>query len=881
MSKKIFELAKELDMGAIELVDYLRGKGLAVRNHMQALSDEEAQQFLGELRKEAGGKKKATKKKATKKKAAKKKKVAKKKVVKKKSTEPEKEPLAAEAQEGEAAEAPPPAEEPTREEEEAAAAKDKKTTVIRRKAGKKEPSEEAPKKEEKRIGLRVVSKPPAEKKEEPAEPAAREETVASASTDTPATESADGDRKGKRKRLGDLASMMSGKKMLSRAEAIAKQRSESELKTYSTLGGVGRPIYTQVKRKKIYSGPVKETEVTEIKESKRLVRLHGGATAAHVAKKLKVKFKDMADRCLDLDLLMEADDFIGINLAARIADIYGYKVEDVAFDEREELGKNEADPAEEGRSLPPRNPVVAVMGHVDHGKTTLLDSIRNAKVAQGEAGGITQHIGAYQVPVKNQLLTFLDTPGHEAFASMRSRGARATDIVVLVVAADDGVMPQTEESVRFCKNEETPIIVAVNKMDKEGAKEEKIKTEMVELGLTPEEWGGETQFVPVSALTGDGIDALLESIAAQAELMELTAVDEGLAEGVVIESRVERGRGNVATVLVQNGSLRKGDAIVVGESFGRARSFVDYAGREVETAGPSTPVQILGLNGVPAPGDILNVVKNERQAKKIVHNRIDEKRRLEAGPVKPKVSLEDFFATAVGEGTSEKKSLNLIVRSDVQGTFEAIRQSLEALGTNDIEVKIIGGGVGPVSDSDVHLAESAGAFIIGFNMNPVTSAKRLAQDKGIDVKVYSIIYEIIDDVKAAIEGLFVPDVSEEYIGRADVKETFVVPKVGVIAGSFVVDGKIIIGRNIRVLRDGLAVYEGTISSLRRFKDDVKEVKNHLECGIGVENFNDIKVGDTIECYSVVEKKRNYDDVVKEEALKAKAQRQDEPPAAAP
>ena len=578
----------------------------------------------------------------------------------------------------------------------------------------------------------------------------------------------------------------------------------------------------------------------------------------------------MADQCLDLDLLMEPDDFIGIKLATTIAGIYQYKVEDVAFDEEEMLGKKDGSEAEgEAENAVARNPVVAVMGHVDHGKTTLLDSIRNTKVAQGEAGGITQHIGAYQVPVKEQMLTFLDTPGHEAFASMRRRGAKATDIVVLVVAADDGVMPQTEESVSFCKGEGTPVIVAVNKMDKEGANPDRVKTEMVDIGLAPEEWGGQTQFVPISALNGDGIDDLLESIAAQAELMELVADDKGFAEGVVIESRVERGRGSVATVLIQRGSLNKGDAIVVGESFGRARSFVDHRGHELDSAGPSVPVQILGLNAVPAPGDVLNVVKNERQAKKIVQNRIDEKKKMETGSLKPKVSLEDFFASAVGEGITEKRALNLIVRSDVQGSFEAIRQSLEVMRTNDIEVKVVGGGVGPVSDSDVHLAESAEAFIIGFNMNPITSAKRLAQDKGIDVKVYSVIYEIIDDVKAAIEGLLVPDVVEEYVGRADVKETFVVPKIGTIAGTFVVDGKIVVGRSIRLLRDGLTVYEGTISSLRRFKDDVKEVKNHLECGIGIENFNDIKVGDTIECFGIVEKKKSYEEVVRQEELKAK------------
>ena len=871
MPKKIFELAKELDMGAIDLVEYLRGKGLAVRNHMQAISGEDADKFLGDLRKETDGKRETIEKKSKKKTATKK--VSKKRVTKKKIAVGE--PV--EGHPGvdgvEAAEPP-----PSRDESQEGRADVKKVDVIRRKAGKKEEVDDAFK-EGKPVGLRVVSKPPAVEKDKEQEPGNLDDAPVPVDgkplgkEDPSAPKEAVG---GKRKRLGDLASMMSGKKIMSRAETIAQQRSESELKSYAALGGVGRPIYTQVKRKKIYSGPVKETEVTELKESKRLLRLHGGATAAHIAKKLKVKFKEMADQCLDLDLLVEPGDFIGIKLATAIADLYQYKVENIAFDEEEILGKREG---EDGRlrEMSPRNPVVAVMGHVDHGKTTLLDSIRNTKVAQGEAGGITQHIGAYQVCVKEQVLTFLDTPGHEAFAAMRMRGARLTDIVILVVAADDGVMPQTEESIRFCRSEGTPVIVAVNKMDKEGAKADRIKTEMVELGFAPEEWGGETQFVSISALTGDGIDALLESVAAQAELMELVAGTEGSAEGVVIESRIEKGRGSVATVLIQSGTLRKGDALVSGESHGRAKSVVDYRGYAVAEAGPSSPVQILGLNSAPIPGDFLNVVKNERQAKKIVQNRIDEKKKMEVGSLKPKLSLEDFFATAVGEGTKEKKSLNLITRSDVQGSFEAIKESLEVLKTKDIEVKVIGGGIGPINDSDILLAESAGAFIIGFNMNPVTSAKRLAQERGIDIKVYSIIYEIIDDIKAAIEGLFEPDIVEEYIGRADVKETFVVPKVGVIAGSFVVDGRIVVGSGVRLLRDGLTVYEGKIFSLRRFKENVKEVKNHLECGIGIENFNDVKVGDIIECYNVVEKRRSYEEVVKDEALTAKAVREEVSP----
>lgn len=441
---------------------------------------------------------------------------------------------------------------------------------------------------------------------------------------------------------------------------------------------------------------------------------------------------------------------------------------------------------------------------------------------------------------------------------MRQRGADVTDVVVLVVAADDGVMPQTIESIKFCKNANKTVIVAVNKIDKPAANPDKVKQGLMDHGLIAEEWGGDTQFVNVSAHTGEGVDNLLEAIQIQAEVMELRENPKGTAEGIVIESKVELGRGPVATIIVQKGTLNKGDSIVVGETSGRARTLMDFTGKMLNSAGPSTPVQILGLDEVPSPGDTLNVVKNEREAKKIVENRINDRKQLANAEAAPKkLSLEDFFSQAsANTQVGEKKILNLIIRSDVQGSYEAIRTAVEQLGNSEVGVNVIAGGVGAITDSDVMMAASAQGFIFGFNMRPVTSARKLAEDKGVDVKTYSIIYQLIDDVTLALEGMLTPEKVEKYIGRAQVRDTFNIPKVGVIAGTAVVDGKIERGCNIRLLRDGKIIYDGKLTTLKRFKDEVKEVKNGYECGMSLENFNDIKNDDVIEAYIMEEKKRS-------------------------
>lgn len=915
MPKKIFELAKELEMGAIDLVETLKSKGFSVRNHMTSLTDEEVEKAMQELKPAPEASSKKTKKKKTAKKKTAKKKVTKKKVAAK-SGEDKAESSKIEAKS---------ADDDAAEKKTSKVVTKKKKAVIRRKADSEgqvekvkdsdsstlltaalgdevglegQEQKEGQAQEEESRGLRVVSKP-APLKPEPVETAKGSEEQSGPNEEnevykeklhrfTPVyipepgeaeAKKADGeedeDSKKKKeegaskKRLGGLASMMSGKKPGASKSAILNQtKADQELKSYAALSGSGRPLYTQVQRKRNYTGPTKDTEITEVKEAKRVVKIQKGCDVDTLAKKLKIKLKELIDKCLDMNLLIKSGDYVGIQLANEIAALYDYRVEDVAFNEDEVLGK---DQNKEKDSFPLRDPIITIMGHVDHGKTTLLDTIRNAKVATGEAGGITQHIGAYSVKVKNQNLTFLDTPGHAAFAAMRQRGADITDIVVLVVAADDGVMPQTKESVRFCQNAGVPLIVAVNKMDKEGANPDRIKQELTEFEITPEEWGGETQFVSISALKGEGLDELLESIALQGEILELRANPKGKAEGIVIESKIETGRGPVATILVQSGTLKVGDGLVVGETYGRARSLVDHTGKELKSAGPSVPVQILGLADPPAPGDEMHVVKNEREAKKIIASRVDKRKALEnIDASKQTVTLEDFFAQAADEGV-EKKTLNLIIRTDVQGSFEAIKQALTPLSTKEAEVKVIGGGAGPISESDVQLASSAKGFIFGFNMRPISSARRLAEEQGVEVKTYSIIYELINDVKLALEGLLDPEFKEEFIGRAEVKETFSVPKVGVIAGSIVTDGKIQVGCQVRLLREGKIVFDGQMSSLKRFKDDVKEVKNGFECGVGLAGYNDVKVGDVFEAYLMIEKKRKLEDVqAKEEADRVEA-----------
>jgi len=492
------------------------------------------------------------------------------------------------------------------------------------------------------------------------------------------------------------------------------------------------------------------------------------------------------------------------------------------------------------------------MGHVDHGKTSLLDYIRRSRVASGEAGGITQHIGAYHVHTENGDITFLDTPGHAAFTAMRARGAQVTDIVILVVAADDGVMPQTREAVQHAKAAGVPLIVAVNKIDKPEADPDRVKNELSQEDVIPEEWGGDTMFVNVSAHTGEGVDSLLESILLVAEVLELTAVEDGPAKGIIIESRLDKGRGPVASVLVQKGTLKKGDMLLAGLEYGRVRALINESGQQIDSAGPSIPVEVLGLSGVPSAGDEATVVKDERKAREVATFRQGKYRDVKIARQQA-AKLENMF-NQMAEG--EVSTLNVVLKADVQGSVEAISDALVKLSTDEVKVNIVAGGVGGITESDVNLAVAANAIMIGFNVRAESSAKRLIEEEGVDLHYYSIIYELIDEVKQAMSGMLAPEFKEEIIGLAEVRDVFRSPKLGNIAGCMVVDGVVKRNNPIRVLRENVVIYEGELESLRRFKDDASEVKQGLECGIGVKNYNDVKVGDQIEVYERTQVQRS-------------------------
>ncbi len=564
-------------------------------------------------------------------------------------------------------------------------------------------------------------------------------------------------------------------------------------------------------------------------------------TVRELAEKLNRNPAEIMKKLMGLGIMAAINQRIDFETAEILAAEYDVAVEREKTEEEELLQEIVDDEA----NLKPRPPVVTVMGHVDHGKTSLLDTIRKTNVVSSEAGGITQHIGAYQVEIDGQKITFIDTPGHEAFTAMRARGAQVTDIAVLVVAADDGVMPQTVEAINHAKAAGVPIIVAINKIDKPDANPDRVKQQLTEYNLVPEEWGGDTIMVPVSAKTGIGIQQLLEMILLVAEMRELAANPDRPAEGVVIESRLDKGRGPVATVLVQKGTLRVGDSILCGLTWGKVRAMIDDRGRRIETAGPSCPVEVLGLEEVPMAGDQFRVV-DERIAKQISAMRLDEKKREEQART-ARVSLDDLFKQ-IKEG--EVKELNLIVKGDVQGSIEALTQSLMRLSTDEVKINVIHSGVGAITETDVMLASASKAIIIGFNVRPDTKARKYAESEHIDVRLYRVIYEAIDDVKKAMVGLLEPEEREVFQGRAEVRAVFKIPKVGNVAGCYVVEGKINRNSKVRVLRDGVVLFDGTLASLKRFKDDVREVVEGYECGIGIADFNDVREGDIIEAYTI-------------------------------
>ena len=588
----------------------------------------------------------------------------------------------------------------------------------------------------------------------------------------------------------------------------------------------------------------------EIAKKQQLkVEIPDEIAVGELASRMKKTAAEVIKQLFKLGVFASISDVIDYDTAALVAMEMGCKVEkEVIVTVEERLIDDHEDKEED---LVPRAPVVVVMGHVDHGKTSLLDYIRHANVASGEAGGITQHIGAYTVEINGSPITFLDTPGHEAFTSMRARGAMVTDIAILVVAADDGIMPQTVESINHAKAAGIPVVVAINKMDTVGANPERIKQQLTEYELVSEEWGGDTIICPISAKTGMGIDNLLENLVILAEVQELKANPNRAARGAVIEARLDKGRGPIMTVLVQNGTLKLGDIIIAGTAVGRVRTMINDKGQRVTEAGPSTPVEISGLSEVPSAGDTFNAVADERMARELAEERRIKQSANALGGTK-KVSLEDLFSQIQA---GEMKTLNIIVKADVQGSAEAVKTSLEKISNDEVRVKVIHSAVGAINESDVMLAATSGAIIVGFNVRPDNAARDSAARSKVDMRMYRVIYDCINEIEAAMKGMLAPQFKEVIIGHAEVRETYKVSKVGTVCGCYCTDGKIQRGCQVRVLRDNIVIHEGELASLRRFKDDVKEVANGYECGMQVEKFNDVKVGDVIECFVMEQIKR--------------------------
>ncbi|MBI1911869.1 MAG: translation initiation factor IF-2 [Deltaproteobacteria bacterium] len=592
---------------------------------------------------------------------------------------------------------------------------------------------------------------------------------------------------------------------------------------------------------------MKKTEITVPKAAKRVIRIVDAISVADLSQKLGVKASEIIKKLMGLGIMATVNQLIDIDAVSLIAQEYEYEVESVAVLE-ESLMEPGAEGSEATGELTHRAPVVTVMGHVDHGKTSLLDAIRKTNVVRGEAGGITQHIGAYHVHLDKGDVTFLDTPGHEAFTAMRARGAKATDIVVLVVAADDGVMPQTIEAINHAKAANVPIIVAINKIDLPQADPSRIKQELTQFGLVSEEWGGETIFIEVSAKKGINIKELLEMILLQSEVLELKANPTSPARGVVVEAKLDKGRGPVSTVLIQDGTLSVGDAIVTGTSYGRIRAMISDWGKRINEAGPSMPIEILGLSGVPLAGETFAVVKDEATAKQIAT--IRQKKSLEKERMKTaKVSLNDLY-DKINKG--EVKELNLVIKADVQGSIEAVKETLGKLSTEAIKIKIIHSAVGGINEGDVMLAAASEAIVIGFNVRPEQKAQALAEKENVDLRLYTIIYNLVDEIRSAMEGMLAPVVHEEALGRAEIRDVIRITKVGNVAGCFVTDGKVVRNAKVRLVRDNVVIYDGKLSTLKRFKDDVKEVATGYECGLTIDGYSDIKVGDVLEFYLLKE-----------------------------
>jgi translation initiation factor IF-2 len=676
-----------------------------------------------------------------------------------------------------------------------------------------------------RIDLTKATAPapaPADREGRAGRDRARREGTAPAAPPAPPPQAADDGRRKKKKR-----------RVIRKSEA-PETREQDRLRS--------RPPR---KKKALPGKEQKKTEITTPRASKRVVRVSEVITVGELAKAMGVKAAEIIKKLMDSGMMATINQLLDIDTATLIASDFEYNVENVAFDAESALEEGHEATQEDGILLP-RPPVVTIMGHVDHGKTSLLDAVRQTNVTAQEAGGITQHIGAYTVDVDGKAVTFLDTPGHEAFTAMRARGAKVTDLVVLVVAADDGVMPQTVEAINHARAAQVPIIVAINKIDKPEADLERIRQGLADYGLVAEEWGGDTICAPVSAKTKEGIPHLLEMILLQAEVLDLKANPEKLARGTIVEAKLDRGRGPVATVLVQEGTLRRGDPFVCGGNYGRVRAMIDDKGSKVESAGPSIPVEILGLQGVPEAGNSFVAVQDEATARQVADHRRSKQREQDLAKTS-KVSLEDLYQQIQ---TGSVKELSVVVKADVQGSVEALRDALSRLSTPEVKVNVIHGSVGGITESDVLLASASNAVVIGFSVRPETKASEIAEREGVDLRLYDIIYDAQNAVREAMEGLLEPTVQEKALGRAEVRQTFTIPNGGIVAGSYVVDGKMVRNANARLVRDHVVVYTGKIASLRRFKEDAREVAAGYECGITLEDYQDVKAGDIVEAFEM-------------------------------
>ena len=689
---------------------------------------------------------------------------------------------------------------------------------------------ELPKEEPKRTPRKKSGRPPA-RRPGPKPPAPANQPPAAPAAATR------GKKKGKGAGPDESTDEKGGK-------GFKKKKSRTNVRV-TRFGYDGDRFAKRGKRKKGRGKSAPTQPPSEMKASKKKIKIYETISVGDLAHGMRIKANEIIAKLMDLGVMATVNQALDLDTAMLVAADFSYEVEQAVT---EEISVQKLTADEEGGEAIPRSPVITVMGHVDHGKTSILDAIRKTDVADGEAGGITQHIGAYHVRSAAGDVTFVDTPGHAAFTEMRSRGAQITDLVILVVAADDGVMNQTREAIHHAQAAEVPIIVAVNKIDKDNADSDRVKRELAELDLAPEEWGGKTIFCEMSAKNGTGIDNLLENIELMAEMLELKADPKRKAIGHVVEAKLDKGRGPVATILVQEGTLKAGDHFVVGQFAGKVRALLDYRGKPIKSAGPSIPVEVQGITGVPSSGDEFVVVTDEKMAKKVAQERTLKVREneLAAGS---KVSLDSLFEK-LAEG--DVQELRIVLRADVQGTLEAFAKAAEKLSTDEVKVKILHEGTGTMTDSDVLLASASEAIIIGFNVRPSGKVKELAMKENVDMRSYEVIYHALDDITQAMVGMLAPNLEEDVIGNAEVRETFQAPKVGTVAGCAVTDGKILRSASVRVVRDGVVVYTGKIESLRRFKDDAKEVMSGYECGISVEKFNDIKVGDNLEAFVMKE-----------------------------